>query len=214
MPFSEVDKEFDPSKLSPEMQRTYLAAQNANRVSSQEAKSTFEKDIRARYKIEIKFEQNRTTAGLNKIMWQVFESGKHLHGGGDELLYWCQSRKGDEGCKAPISGSSIFHGRAYCSNCKALVNAELLTAQFFCVTYVHKLGDYMANLWRTKLDCSADIYVKFHPDDWRYKAMELKIGADRARELQGLLIYPLANILKDTAAGASLTDQFTKFFKA
>ncbi len=213
MAFSEVDPNFDPSKLPPELRRTYEAARAA-RVSSQEAKSAFEKDIRARYKIEIKFEKTRTMAGLNPLMWQVFESGKHLHGGGDELVYWCQSRKGEDGCKSLISGNNIVHGVAYCPGCNAMVNAELLTAQFWARVHIRKLAEYMANLWRTKLGCSADIYCKYNREDIRYKIMEQKVGAERARALQGLCIYPLSNILKDTSAGASLETRIEAFLKA
>jgi hypothetical protein len=58
---------------------------------------------------------------------------------------------------------------------------------------------------------NADVYLKFHKTDVRYLALERDKGPDVARRLKGLAIYPLRNILKDTAAGADLTSRFKAF---
>ncbi len=169
--------------------------------------------LRAKFKIEIKFRDDRKSCNDNSIGWQVYESGKHLHGGGDELVYWCVSRNSGEGCGAFIIGNNIIQGVALCTSCKRQINAELLTANFVIRMTLRKLAQETAKLWR-KLEGSADIYCKYSREDIRYKIMEQKVGAEKARELQGLFIYPLANIIKDTAAGSSLESRFESFFKA
>jgi hypothetical protein len=67
------------------------------------------------------------------------------------------------------------------------------------------------------LNHRADIYVKYHPTDIRYKtAMEMardRGGEEllKARGTRGLHIYPLANIIKDVSAGADLYKRFLAF---
>ncbi len=213
MSSSEADPEFDISKISdPAIRRAYEASR-LKRLDKDTAAQIANAEVRAKFKLEIKFRQDRKSFGYNAISWQAYESGKHLHGGGDELIYWCIAKRGDGGCGAYITGNNIIQGVALCTNCKRQINAEMLTANFVINMSIKKLADESAKLW-TKLDGSADLYCKFSREDIRYKIMEEKVGADRARELQGLLIYPLANIIKDTAAGASLSSRFEAFFRS
>ena len=169
----------------------------------------------AKYKIEIMFGPKRTVTGPNTYVMQVFESGKRLHGGGDELAYWCRDvREGhDTGCWGIIIGDYIRNGIALCTHCDAAIRADFLTGQRFGKVMTKTLAEHVAKIWR-QLDCSADIYCKFDRDDIRIKIMEEKVGAADAHRLRGLFIYPLPNILKDTAAGASVEARFEAFFKA
>ncbi len=211
---SDADLDFDPEKIkNPAFKRAYEAAKKA-RLDEQTEKQIQDAQIRAKYKIEIKFRDDRKMLGDNAIAWQAYESGKHLHGGGDELVYWCISRKQDGvGCGTPIIGSNIIHGIALCPGCKHQLNAAMLTSNFVIRMTLKKLAIETAKIWR-KLDHSADIYCKYSREDIRYKIMEEKVGADKARQLQGLFIYPYANILKDTASGSSLESRLEAFFKA
>lgn len=208
------DKDFDINKIEdPALRRTYVASRT-KRLDQQTEKQLASSQIRAKYKIEIKFRDERSLLDDISIGWQVYESGKHLHGGGDELVYWCLS-KGDtnSGCGAPIIGSNIIQGVALCSSCQRQLNAAMLTSNFVIRMTLKKLAQETAKLWR-KLEGSADVYCKFTPGDIRYKVMEKKQGSDEARRLQGLFIYPLANIIKDTAVGSSLESRLEAFFKA
>lgn len=211
---SDSDKKFDISKITdPSVRRAYEASR-VRRLDRATEESIASAQIRAKFKIELKFRDDRKLFGDNSIGWQVYESGKHLHGGGDELVYWCISRKDNGvGCGAPIIGSNIIQGVALCGSCHCQVNAAMLTANFVIKMTLRKLAEETAKLWR-KLECSADIYCKYNPEDIRYKIMEEKVGSDKARALQGLFIYPLTNILKDTAAGSSLESRLEAFFKA
>jgi hypothetical protein len=192
--------------------RAERAAQ-VKKLDDETAKKINEATIRAKYKIEIKFRHDRKLFGDNSIGWQAYESGKHLHGGGDELIYWCLARKGEGGCGAPIIGSNIIQGVALCTNCHRQLNAEMLTSNFIIRMTIKRLAEETAKLWR-RLEGSADIYCKYSPEDFRYKIMEEKVGSVKAKALQGLFIYPLANIIKDTSAGSSLESRFESFFKA
>lgn len=187
---------------------------HTERLDAETQKKIDDATIKAKFKIEIKFRGDRKLFGDNSIGWQVYESGKHLHGGGDELVYWCIARnESGVGCGSHIVGSSIIQGVALCAGCKRQINAAQLTSNFVIKMTIKKLAEETAKLWR-KLDGSADIYCKYSREDIRYKIMEQKVGADKARELQGLFIYPLANIIKDTAAGSSIESRFEAFFKA
>jgi len=211
---SDADKKFDPTKiLDPAVRRAYEASR-VKRLDAETEEKIAASQIRARFKIEIKFRDERSLIDDISVGWQVYESGKHLHGGGDELVYWCISTKDrEQGCGAPIIGSNIIQGVALCMGCHRQINASMLTSNFVIRMTLRKLAQETAKLWR-KLDGGADIYCKFTPGDIRYKIMEQKVGSDEARKLQGLFIYPLANIIKDTAAGSSLESRFEAFFKA
>lgn len=217
--FSEAHKEFDPEKLTEGQKLALKASRLAmgdDFVPDLETQGIMEGDgIRAGYKIEIHFGKNRTVNGPNAVLIQGFESGKRLNGGGDDLMYWCKDvREGrDEGCWGPIPGSWIQGPMAWCQHCNATINSEYLTGQRGMMVSTQKLAEHVANIWR-QLKMNADIYCKFHPEDIRYKICEKKVGAAEARRLRGLFIYPLANILKDTAAGASVESRLAAFFRA
>lgn len=168
-------------------------------------------EVRAPFKLEIMFSTNRTIVGPNMSVVQAWESGKRLNGGGDELIYWCKDINTDAGCWRPILGDDMSSGLAFCSNCGTLASERLVGQRYQRVT-TRALAEHIAKLWR-QLDQGADIYCKYDPKDIRVEIMEKKVGSVRAHELRGLSIYPLANILKDTAAGSSVEDRFDAFFR-
>jgi hypothetical protein len=112
-----------------------------------------------------------------------------------------------------IIGDWIRGGAAYCPNCEATIASDFLTCQRGGKVTTKALANSVAKIFR-QLDHSADIYCKYNREDIHVKILEEKVGAEKARELRGLFIYPLKNILKDTAAGASLESRFEAFFKA
>jgi hypothetical protein len=188
-----------------------------------------QKDIVASYKIEVHFGKNRTTNGPNVAAISVFESGKHLNGDGDEMMYICAQRdrglalnapnvqdteivRGTEGCGKFIPGRNVQNGVAMCvCEKKRMMSSEELTSTLLVNLTTEKIANLVAN-WFRKLNNDADIYVKYHPTDIRYKAMESSEGLDKARSLRGLTIYPLKNIIKDTANGASIEKRFFALF--
>lgn len=167
-------------------------------------------EIKAKYKIEVSFEKGRTPNGPNILGVQVWESGKRFHGGGDELTFFCKDVESDLGCFAVIPSDFVKGGVAYCPSCKKGVNADRLTNMLIGKVTSQALAEQLAKMFR-ELSSSADIYLKYHKTDPHYVAMERAKGPDTAKRLKGMHIYPLKNILKDTAAGADLVKRFKAF---
>lgn len=80
-----------------------------------------------------------------------------------------------------------------------------------------KMAKFIAKRWHS-LGGNADLYVKYHPTDIRcYDVDEVKkpdvyekARRDRTerKENRGLVVYPLANIIKDILAGAEIEGRF------
>jgi hypothetical protein len=177
----------------------------AEQKTDQELERNLDGEIRAKYKIEITFVEGRTVKGPNRLGIQIWESGKRFHGGGDELMFWCRdNRKGEDGgCWAPIPSDCIRGGVAICPKCKRAVNANLLTNMRLGYVTSQNLAKELSLMFR-QLESNADFYIKYHKTDIHYIAMERDKGPDVARRLKGMHIFPLMNIIRNTATGASL----------
>lgn len=80
------------------------------------------------------------------------------------------------------------------------------------------LSNLLARLWRD-LGGNADVYMKYHASDIRCRDVPEVQKPDvysKAREVRndGLLIYPLERIVKDTIAGADLEKRFLAMITA
>ena len=186
-------------------------------------KSLGTKEIPAAFKIEVTFGPGRTALGPNSCVVQFWESGRRLHGGGDDLMYMCKDRATTKlGCGALFSSDFVTGPFATCPKCKAVISADACVRR---LVFRHdkredyrietkKLAWLLARYWREKLSCNADVYLKFDKTDIRYQAAEKKLGPRKGHELKGLSIYPLKNILADTANGGSLEDRIFAFLTA
>lgn len=172
-------------------------------------------ELVARWKIELTFIKNRTSTGLNAVGIQVWESGKHFHGGGDALAFFCEdAREGHaDGCGAIIPQDNVRNGVAYCSACKKAINASYLANIHQGIVYIDSLAKEVAKLFR-RLGSNADIFIKFHKEDIRYMTMMRAKGPEYAAKYKGMHIYPLKNIVKDTANGADLVGRIKAFLLA
>lgn len=166
--------------------------------------------VRAKYKIEVLFGKDRTMQGPNTVVVKLWESGRRLNGGGDDLAFWCLNEAGDQGCGRIITSNYIRGGVAYCPHCKRGINAEKLVDGRVGSWSTKNLSVVLEQLFR-ELESNADIYLKYHRFDARYLAMEKAKGPEVAKRLKGMHIYPLKNILRDTAHGASLAGRIQAF---
>lgn len=196
--------------------------------------------IKARYKIEIQFGQDRSMSSLKPSVGVMlcWESGKRFHGGGDDLMYWC----GYPDCDTPMSTENFTDYFAVCPTChreqfldgpdklqhiedarKRGINTGSLEqlpvvsdTKFFRLP-PPKIAEVIEKVW-IKLGFNADIYLKYHPSDIRYRSSEMTTKTydelKKVRRMRGLHIYPLARILKDTAAGADPRRRFLAFITA
>lgn len=184
----------------------------------------------AKFKIEIHFNKNRTTAGPNTAAVSIFESGARLNGEGDELVYLCNERdkglalgmpgvkdrpviRGYGGCGGVIPGNNLRGGVALCPNCKATISSEGLTSTLLVNLTTKKLAALVTDIFR-KLESNADVYIKYHPTDIRSVALNNPNSLDKGRMSRGLTIYPIFNIIRDTANGASVEGRFEALFSA
>lgn len=217
--FSEAGPNFDPARLDSEQRRTYDAAQR-----SLEKEFTPDKEtalimgydgLRAGYKIELTFGPKRTSQGPNSVCIQMWESGKRFDGGGDDRMFWCRDVEQDSnlGCGKPIPSGSIHAGIAVCPSCQMGIRADRLTGEQFHMITTQNLALKLESIFHDLKD-NADIYCKYHPTDIRYQAVLRERGFEKARQLKGLSIYPLKNIVKDTSAGATLAARFRAFLSA
>jgi len=120
------------------------------------------------------------------------------------------SRSGERGARQLL---------ARCPHCEGVVAAERLTSIMTYRVTTDRLAEILAGLWGNNLAVgglcgSADIYLKYHWTDMHYIAMEAQLGHDKAREMKGAVIYPLANLLKDTMSGSAVEDRLRAFLKS
>lgn len=169
--------------------------------------------ILARWKIEITFLQNRRLRGTTPYGCQIWESGKALNGEGDARAWWCldSREKSNEGCRGIIPQDCVQRGIAVCPNCGRTIDAGLLTEMTGGNVTMQELANYLADLFRRRLNSNADIYIKYHKTDPRYLAMLQAKGKAIAERLKGMHIYPLARIIRDVSAGADLATRFKAF---
>lgn len=202
-----------------------------DRIQEEVKKGLEEQAKKAGYKIQITFRSDRSIHRPIAYTLSFWESGKRLHGGGDEMMWVCRRNEGaplspppdvlaakvkatPRGCDSLIPGSLASpQGDIVCPHCQMGHKTHLIGDSIFYRTSVDQCSHILADWWR-KLDHNADIYAKFTPKDPRTIAMADAYGWRRARELKGLTIYPLSRIIQDTLAGATVESRFKSFITA
>jgi hypothetical protein len=222
----------DTTPLTPEERRQaeLLQAKVAKEGSEQHAKLVQDKQVSdARWKIQVWIKSERSIFKPLSFTLTFWESGKRLHGGGDETAFVCRRKpsapkpkmpfaaarpKGvfkaeptNDGCDTIIPGGDAVRGLIVCPNCGLQWDTEHIADAIFYQVPVERAADVIAE-WFRKLQFSADIYVKYRDQDIRVKMMAASYGLRKARELKGLTIYPLDSILRDTTGGATLESRF------
>ena len=177
--------------------------------------SIFAERIEAKYKVEAHFGKNRSTWKPFAGALSLYISGTKLNGGGDEKIFICPR----DDCQGIIFPKERMGGTVLCRSCEMLWDEKKLVGELFFNLAARNWAHVILK-WMMKLDMNADIYLKYHPTDIRYKAaMEVARGRQgeeigKARKNRGLHIYPLKNIIKDTGNGANLYDRIFAFITA
>jgi hypothetical protein len=94
-----------------------------------------------------------------------------------------------------------------------MISSEGLTSTLLVNLTTKKLAALVTDIFR-KLESDADVYIKYHPTDIRSVALNNPNSLDKGRMSRGLTIYPIFNIIKDTANGASVEGRFEALFSA
>ena len=73
-------------------------------------------DVTAKYKIELHFGRDRSISALKPSLGLItmWESGRRLHGGGDDKMYWC----GYQDCGKPVRSSAMAQYHLVCPSCQ------------------------------------------------------------------------------------------------
>jgi hypothetical protein len=175
---------------------------------------------KAKWKIEIFFFHKRKLFSHSAGAISFWESGTMFHGGGDAKAYICPGKElKRSNCEAIIPGSSNGYGFLACPSCHQVWQSEQVYGEIF--------GRWNNRVWAEKIlhffvrmDHNADIYLKYPKEDLRVAArleQEKQLGGEkleRVREGRVQYIYPLKNIIKDTANGADLLGRFHAFLTA
>jgi len=201
------------------------------KVAEENKKSATEMSKKGRYKIQLWFRSTRSMLKPVEFTLSAWESGKRMHGGGDEMMFVCKrhvdapkvapfevamahrASASDRGCGNFIPGGLTSQGRVVCPHCMVAHRTDQIGDSVYYSSTLDQAADVLADWWR-RLDGDADVYLKYHPEDPRVKMMAKGFSARKARMKKGLTIYPLANIIKDTSAGSSVRNRFLALLKA
>ena len=188
---------------------------------------------KAEWKIQIWIKSKRSIHKPLTFTLSIWASGKRLHGGGDESAFFCRRAPGatkprapfaaslgrsrtfkneptNNGCGALIPGDLSIQGKVNCPSCGLQWTQDQITDSIFYQVPVEKAASIIAD-WVRDLNFSADLYCKYRDDDIRTKMMAKQFGVRKARQLKGMQIYPLVNLLKDTATGSTLEARIKAF---
>jgi hypothetical protein len=199
-----------------------------------------EQKDKAKYKIEVMFSRHRSSLSHkpSHLMLLIWESGKRLHGGGDQKMYWC----GYGDCAKPITSDDFGYMHVVCRHCQRemFLDPDARAAHVASLRRERRnsdgldrlpcvVGEKMANLtppnlaellvktWYA-LEGQADVYIKFSPYEIRYdKLHETTSDMDRlekTRVQRQPVIYTLRAIRKDLASGADLKSRFVAMVTA
>lgn len=179
---------------------------------------------KAKYKIEILFTSSRNLHGITTGIISLWESGRKFHGGGDAKIFICPGKQlGKNQCEGVIPDVGEGIGHLVCPACGLAWQGPEVIGEFICKFPMQKWVDIVLYFY-VKLGHNADIYVKHAREDIRAAALAAppkgkkdgkvaeKLTANRQKRV--LYIYPLENIIKDTANGADLQKRFHSFLTA
>jgi hypothetical protein len=168
---------------------------------------------RAKFKIEIMLGSQYRSGQHYPGALSLWLSGTKLHGGGDEKCFLCP------GCGALILPSGQGYGHGVCGKCgKTWKGSQLIGEIMLRLTTQHWVD--VLYKWFRFLDFNADLYMKRPKLDLRVAAsleQARQLGGEKlmaTRKKMETVVYPLAHILKDTAAGASIPSRIRAFLEA
>lgn len=166
--------------------------------AAQRSVEKFERTGKGRYKLELFLGRGRSGFKPYPGMLTFWESGTHLHGGGDVRVYLCP-----DPCRVPIDPAHNQYGMAVCQKCGVARKSEDTVGEILARNTTANWAELLTRYFRT-FGSNCDVYLKYSEGDLRgASALEQgspKYGGEllqKAEDVQ-LVIYPLRNILKDS----------------
>lgn len=174
----------------------------------------------AKYKIELLFGVTRSSKTAYPGALSLWISGNRLHGGGDTKMYECPARaQKTSDCLGIIPDSSQGYGHLVCPKCMTVWKGSQVHGEVFARLTTAGWAQLIYRYFR-RLDHNCDIYIKAPKHDIR-KASALEQNKQMmgeklhaARTKRSVVIYPLRNIIHETAAGADVLGRFRALLSA
>lgn len=226
----------EPVSFVPAEERISVGRPRATVSVTEEDKKVFDKEDadKAKYKIEVTFDYRRSSLPHkpSPVAILIWESGRRLHGGGDEKMYWC----GYSDCRKPIPTDDFGFMHLVCRHCqreqfpdpvtkrqhidhlikegRPLNNIDKLpcvSGEIFANLTPSNLAELVAKTWY-QLGGEADVYFKYARCKIRYDSVHETTkdmdNLERARIQRKPGSYTLSAIRKDIANGADLRRKF------
>ena len=169
---------------------------------------------KAKYKIEVFFGSARSMTHPTAGAMSFWENGTMLHGGGDAKIYFCPGKDlGKNACDKPIPFALNAYGFLVCPHCQQTWKGEQVIGEILAKLSMRGWSELIYKYFR-RLEGNCDIYVKHAKDDIRTAAHSEQNKQQhgevlhKSRQKRALYIYPLRNLLKDTAHGADVLTRF------
>lgn len=203
-------------------------------IKAEKAKHLNEQKLKGKYKIQVWFKSDRSNKKPMAFSVSAWQSGKRLHGGGDEMMFICRRhadaplikskdlkfRTADHkveptprGCNLFIPGDMNINDIISCPHCGAQHHAEHIGDSVYYRLDADNAAKVLVD-WYHRLEDCADIYAKYSPTDPRTIMMANNYDPFTARSKKGLTIYPWKNILQDVSNGSTLHSRFKAFILA
>ena len=174
----------------------------------------------AKFKLEVLFSKNFSLNAPNAGMLSFWESGTKLHGGGDTIMHICPGKKLKKSdCEAFIPDTSHGLGFLICPHCHTQWEGEDVFGQLLFKLPLPKWAEVLHRYY-LKLGGNVDLVMKYYPGSIREASGKEQINELRGEELGKVRgkrvrkVYPLANIIKDTSAGADLERRILDFLRS
>jgi hypothetical protein len=200
---------------------------NAVKAKIDAMRLLLQRHVVAKYKVEVQFGKARSSTTPFPGVISLWLSGTKFNGGGDEKIYECPR----DTCGALIMPDQItqsqviengvpdFKSVSICGKCGTAWESSKTSGERFYKLTTQNWAIAILKMFR-KVHMNADIYLKYHPTDIRYKAaMELvrnRGGEEiaKARSSRGVHIYPLKNIIMDVKHGSELLKRIGVFISS
>jgi hypothetical protein len=183
-----------------------------------------ETGLKARFKLEVAFSEHRSLHRPFTGIITAWTNGGFLHGGGDEVVYFCGQQIAKEGggsrtCATPLALHFVGKRVAVCPTCKRPSKPEDLVGQVIAKLPMQSWVNLLVKMFYA-LECNADIRMGTLHGDLRLaneiESVKERQGEDfnKVRGQRAWIAYPLKNIVTDTSAGASLASRIRSFLYA
>jgi hypothetical protein len=185
-----------------------------------------ETGLKAKFKLEVAFSEHRSFHQPFTGIVSAWTNGGFLHGGGDEVVYFCGQKLPVEGgsgghktCATPLALAFVGKRVAVCPTCKQPSKPEDLVGQVIAKLPMQHWASLLVRMMG-HLEYNADIRMGTLIGDLRVANEEegekerRGESLNKVRRQRAWIAYPLKNIIKDTSAGATLASRLRSFLTA